>query len=121
MTHAIYTLLEQIGEGGMGIVFRSEQSQPFQRLVALKFIKPGRDSRHVIARFAHLARLGIHRSRAPNGSKDTRNPSAHSLRTGPRLFYCTADGKENHDGSQNPTRLVFVSQRHIAPIAFAAA
>src|SRR5256885_10872838 len=46
-----YKLLEQIGEGGMGTVFMAEQTQPVQRKVALKVIKPGMDSRQVIARF----------------------------------------------------------------------
>ena len=46
-----YTLLEQIGEGGMGAVFLAEQSRPIQRTVALKIIKPGMDSRQIIARF----------------------------------------------------------------------
>src|SRR6187402_411943 len=46
-----YKLLQQIGEGGMGVVFMAEQSQPVRRTVALKIIKPGMDSRHVIARF----------------------------------------------------------------------
>lgn len=46
-----YKLLEQIGEGGMGIVWMAEQTQPVQRKVALKVIKPGMDSRQVIARF----------------------------------------------------------------------
>src|SRR5260370_4943533 len=46
-----YKLLQQIGEGGMGTVFMAEQTQPVQRKVALKVIKPGMDSRHVIARF----------------------------------------------------------------------
>ncbi len=46
-----YKLLEQIGEGGMGIVFMAEQSEPIQRTVALKIIKPGMDTRQVIARF----------------------------------------------------------------------
>lgn len=46
-----YKLLEQIGEGGFGVVFMAEQTQPVQRLVALKIIKPGMDSRQVIARF----------------------------------------------------------------------
>jgi hypothetical protein len=46
-----YKLLQQIGEGGFGIVFMAEQSQPVQRMVALKIIKPGMDSRQVIARF----------------------------------------------------------------------
>src|SRR5262245_48070351 len=46
-----YKLLQQIGEGGMGVVFMAEQTEPIQRTVALKIIKPGMDSRQVIARF----------------------------------------------------------------------
>jgi serine/threonine protein kinase len=46
-----HKLLEQIGEGGMGLVFVAEQQQPVKRRVALKVIKPGMDSRQVIARF----------------------------------------------------------------------
>ena len=46
-----YKLLEQIGEGGMGLVFMAQQSQPLHCRVALKIIKPGLDSRQVIARF----------------------------------------------------------------------
>src|SRR3954452_3184773 len=46
-----YKLLQQIGEGGMGIVFMAEQTEPIQRTVAIKIIKPGMDSRQVIARF----------------------------------------------------------------------
>ena len=46
-----YKLMEQIGEGGMGLVFVAEQQQPVRRKVALKVIKPGMDTRHVIARF----------------------------------------------------------------------
>ena len=46
-----YKLLQQIGEGGMGTVFMAEQTQPVQRKVAVKVIKPGMDSRQVIARF----------------------------------------------------------------------
>src|SRR5262249_55174248 len=40
-----YKLLQQIGEGGMGTVFMAEQTQPVQRKVALKIIKPGMDSK----------------------------------------------------------------------------
>ncbi len=46
-----YKLLQQIGEGGMGVVYMAEQSEPIERRVALKIIKPGMDTRQVIARF----------------------------------------------------------------------
>jgi serine/threonine protein kinase/WD40 repeat protein len=46
-----YKLLEQIGEGGFGIVFMAEQQHPVRRKVALKLLKPGMDTRQVIARF----------------------------------------------------------------------
>jgi len=46
-----YKLLQQIGEGGMGVVYMAEQTEPVQRRVALKIIKPGMDTRQVIARF----------------------------------------------------------------------
>ncbi|HEV3117378.1 MAG TPA: protein kinase [Gemmataceae bacterium] len=46
-----YRLVEQIGEGGFGVVFMAEQKEPIRRTVALKIIKPGMDSLHVIARF----------------------------------------------------------------------
>src|SRR5262249_34495467 len=46
-----YKLIEQLGEGGCGIVFLAEQEAPVRRRVALKLIKPGMDSRQVLARF----------------------------------------------------------------------
>src|SRR6516162_2958570 len=46
-----YKLKEQIGEGGMGLVLVAEQQQPVRRKVALKIIKPGMDSKEVIASF----------------------------------------------------------------------
>src|SRR5262249_37694212 len=46
-----YKLMEQIGEGGFGLVFVAEQHQPVRRKVALKVIKPGMDTREVVARF----------------------------------------------------------------------
>ena len=46
-----YKLMEQIGEGGFGLVFVAEQQHPVRRKVALKIIKPGMDTRQVVARF----------------------------------------------------------------------
>jgi eukaryotic-like serine/threonine-protein kinase len=46
-----YRLLEEIGAGGMGTVWKAEQTQPVRRIVALKLIKAGMDSRTVLSRF----------------------------------------------------------------------
>ncbi|HUG66163.1 MAG TPA: serine/threonine-protein kinase, partial [Pirellulaceae bacterium] len=46
-----YKIREQIGEGGMGVVYVAEQTHPVRRKVALKIIKPGMHSKDVIARF----------------------------------------------------------------------
>ena len=46
-----YKLLQQIGEGGCGVVYMAEQEEPVRRRVALKVIKLGMDTRNVIARF----------------------------------------------------------------------
>jgi serine/threonine protein kinase len=46
-----YKLLSILGEGGMGIVYLAEQEKPIKRQLALKVIKPGMDSKQVIARF----------------------------------------------------------------------
>jgi eukaryotic-like serine/threonine-protein kinase len=46
-----YKLLQQIGEGGWGVVFMAEQDEPVRRTVALKLVKPGMDTKNVIARF----------------------------------------------------------------------
>ncbi len=46
-----YKLSQQIGEGGFGVVFLAEQERPVRRRVALKIIRPGMDTREVIARF----------------------------------------------------------------------
>ncbi|MGA2231356.1 MAG: protein kinase [Tepidisphaeraceae bacterium] len=46
-----YKILEQIGEGGFGVVYVAEQKQPIKRRVALKIIKLGMDTRAVVARF----------------------------------------------------------------------
>src|SRR2546430_11892864 len=46
-----YKLLQQIGEGGCGVVYMAEQEEPVRRRVALKVIKLGMDTKRVIARF----------------------------------------------------------------------
>ncbi|MCH7701315.1 MAG: serine/threonine protein kinase, partial [Planctomycetes bacterium] len=46
-----YKLLQLIGEGGFGVVYLAEQTEPVRRKVALKIIKPGMDTKQVIARF----------------------------------------------------------------------
>src|SRR5437764_12528121 len=49
--HGPYKLTDQIGEGGMGVVYMAEQTSPVRRTVALKVIRPGMDTRKVVARF----------------------------------------------------------------------
>ena len=46
-----YTLVEQIGEGGMGEVWVAKQTEPVKRKVALKLIKAGMDTKAVLQRF----------------------------------------------------------------------
>jgi serine/threonine protein kinase/tetratricopeptide (TPR) repeat protein len=46
-----YKLLQQIGEGGWGVVYMADQEEPVRRRVALKVIKPGMDTKQVLARF----------------------------------------------------------------------
>ncbi len=46
-----YKLLQVIGEGGMGVVYMAEQTEPEHRRVALKIVKPGMDTRQMVARF----------------------------------------------------------------------
>ncbi|UCE58961.1 MAG: serine/threonine protein kinase [Phycisphaerales bacterium] len=46
-----YRILKLIGEGGLGTVYLAQQQEPFQRLIALKVIRPGMDTKQVVARF----------------------------------------------------------------------
>ncbi len=46
-----YRLVRELGHGGMGVVYQAQQQEPIRRDVALKIIKPGMDTRQVIARF----------------------------------------------------------------------
>lgn len=47
----MYDVLDEIGQGGMGVVYLAQQHKPLERQVAIKVIRPGMDSRHVLARF----------------------------------------------------------------------
>ena len=74
-----YKLLQQIGEGGFGVVYMAEQSRPVQRKVALKIIKPGMDTRQVIARFeAEQQALSLMDHPNIADRKSTRLNSSHS-------------------------------------------
>ncbi len=84
-----YKLLEQIGEGGMGTVWMAEQTEPVRRLVALKLIKAGMDSKQVIARFeAERQALALmdhpNIARVLDGGHDRRRPALfrHGARQG---------------------------------------
>ena len=56
-----YHVIEPIGEGGMGVVYKAEQRTPVRRIVALKVIKLGMDTREVVARFeAERQALALH-------------------------------------------------------------
>ncbi len=102
-----YKLLQQIGEGGWGVVFMAEQEKPIRRQVALKIVKPGMDTKNVIARFeaerqalalmdhtniAHIYDAGATDSGRPyfvmeliRGVKVTDYCDQHSLTTAARL------------------------------------
>ncbi len=60
-----FRLLEKLGEGGFGLVFKAEQVQPIQRLVAVKVLKAGMDTQQVIARF-ETERQSLARMEHPN-------------------------------------------------------
>ncbi|NOX99848.1 MAG: serine/threonine protein kinase [Verrucomicrobia bacterium] len=63
-----YKLLEKMGEGSFGVVFMVEQTEPIKRMVALKIIKPGMDTREVITRF-EIERQALALMDHPNISK----------------------------------------------------
>src|SRR5438105_320342 len=55
-----YRILELISEGGMGVVYKAQQDHPIKRIIAVKVIKPGMDSKAVLARFeAERAALAL--------------------------------------------------------------
>lgn len=72
-----YKLLEPIGEGGMGIVYLAQQSEPVRRTVAVKIIKPGMDSRQVLARF-EVEQQALAKMEHPNIAKVLDAGTTHS-------------------------------------------
>ncbi|MCC6782570.1 MAG: serine/threonine protein kinase [Planctomycetes bacterium] len=92
-----YTLIERLGEGGFGVVWRAEQSQPIQRTVALKLVRSGVASSSTIARFeaerqalASLDHPGIARIHEAGSTPDGRPWFAMELVDGlPITEYCT--------------------------------
>jgi eukaryotic-like serine/threonine-protein kinase len=85
-----YKLMEQIGEGGFGLVFVAEQQHPIRRKVALKIIKPGMDTRDIIARFeaerqalALMDHSSIARVPIPSDRRPAAGPRALGQRAGP--------------------------------------
>ena len=85
-----YKLLQQIGEGGFGVVYMAEQSEPVRRKVALKVIKPGMDTKEVIARF-EAERQALALMDHPNIAKV---PRWWSHRERPTIL-CDGTGKRN--------------------------
>ena len=88
-----YKLLQQIGEGGCGVVYMAEQEEPVRRRVALKVIKLGMDTKNVIARF-EAERQALALMDHPNIAKVL---DAGATETGrPYLRHGTGAGHQNH-------------------------
>ena len=97
-----YKLLEQIGEGGCGVVYMAEQTEPVRRRVALKVIKLGMDTKQVIARF-EAERQALAMMDHPNIAKifDAGITDA-GARLSPAAARPSADTRESSPG-QTPT------------------
>jgi serine/threonine protein kinase len=88
-----YKLLQEIGEGGMGVVYMAEQETPVRRRVALKIIKPGMDTSQFIARFEaerqalalmdhqHIAKVLDAGTTEPDPKSKIRNPKKEAVPT----------------------------------------
>ena len=88
-----YKLLEKIGEGGCGVVYMAEQESPVRRRVALKVIKVGLDTKHVIARF-EAERQALAMMDHPNIAKVLDGGATESGR--PYFVMELVRGSENH-------------------------
>ena len=71
-----YHIVGELGEGGMGSVYRAEMREPVHRVVALKLIRTGLDSKTVLARFEHERSAA--RRCTDSGSARTRSPSTRA-------------------------------------------
>ncbi len=88
-----YKLLERVGEGGWGVVYIAEQTEPVRRRVALKVIKLGMDTRQVVARF-EAERQALAMMDHPNIAKVL---DAGATDTGPALLrHGTGAGHPHH-------------------------
>jgi serine/threonine protein kinase len=104
-----YKLLEQIGEGGMGVVYVAEQTEPVRRRVALKIIKPGMDTRQVIARF-EAERQALAMMDHPNIAKVLDGGT-----TGDYVGQALPDNLANRQTSQAEPDLLFASPCPLTP------
>jgi hypothetical protein len=106
-----YKLLERVGEGGCGVVYVAEQTQPVRRRVALKVIKLGMDTREVIARF-EAERQALAMMDHPNiakvldaGTTEAGRPFVMELVRGIRITdYCDQAGIRSFAGTPRETR-----------------
>ena len=93
-----YKLMEQIGEGGFGLVFVAEQQKPVRRRVAIKVIKPGMDTHEVIARF-EAERQALALMDHPNIARVL---DAGTTEFGPTVFCDGAGPRDPHHGLLRP-------------------
>ncbi|MCH8047277.1 MAG: protein kinase, partial [Planctomycetes bacterium] len=100
-----YVIREQIGEGGFGVVYVAEQEKPVRRKVALKIIKPGMDTKEVIARF-EAERQALAMMDHPNiarvfdaGATETGRPYfvMELVKGGPITEYCDTESLSTKD------------------------
>ncbi len=103
-----YKLLELIGAGGMGLVYVAEQQKPVRRRVALKIIKPGMDSRQVIARF-EAERQALALMDHPNIAKILDGGMVESSRHAPRAV------AELAESSDQPSHVMAVDGTRSVP------
>ena len=114
-----YKLLERVGEGGCGVVYVAEQTEPVRRRVALKVIKLGMDTKQVVARFeAERQALAMPRCARVRFWTKIRAASCRSLRQArvPPLLFRQAPKRENGSRQKKPARIE--SRNHEAPIDY---